>query len=245
MNNSLAYVGHEEEIARLGDLFLARRCVLLVGPAGAGKTALFRRIRQQCPMLLCEETSSLRRICDGLEQQLGWTHYKMNVVERKNRLLHYLARRGEVVALDHVARTPPRVARFIERLSESVPVWIACRSDQPHDIGRVWEYLYKCVRVEVPPLTRHDAKLLIERAVAFGSIQSQAKEHVGQLYRLSKGNPRILEEFLIELADRKYDMEKRFGWHLLDIDRRIHEVTHDAARVSAQAMCVFEKREGV
>ena len=186
-------------------------------------------------MLLCEETSSLRRICDGLERQLGWTHYKMNAVERKNRLLQYLARRGEPVAMDHLALTPPRVARFIAGLSESVPVWVACRSDAPREIGRVWEYLYKFVRIEVPPLTWHEGQLLIEHAVAIGSIQSEAEVHAKHLYRLSKGIPRILEELLIELAGRKYEMSKPFGWHLLDIDRRIHELTDDTPRIRTHA----------
>jgi DNA mismatch repair protein MutS len=40
-------------------------------------------------MLVCEESSSLRRICDSLESQLGWTHFKLTVIERKNRLLDY------------------------------------------------------------------------------------------------------------------------------------------------------------
>jgi len=235
MNHSLAFAGHERGISHLRDLYSARKCVLLVGPAGIGKTALLQHMRQQLPMLLCEETSSLRRICDGLERQLGWTHYKMNVIERKNRLLQYLARRGEPVALDHLALTPPRVARFIAGLSEGVPVWVACRSDAPHEIGRVWEYLYKFVRVEVHPLTRQEAKLLVEHAVAIGSIQPEAKAHANHLCRLSKGNPRILERLLIELAGRKYKMNKPFGWHLLDIDRRIHEFTDNASLVSADA----------
>jgi hypothetical protein len=235
MIHSLAFAGHEKEIAHLRDLYSVRKCVLLVGPAGIGKTALLQQIRQQFPLLLCEETSSLRRICDGLERQLGWTHYKMNVVERKNRLLQYLARRGEPVALDHLALTPPRVARFIAGLGEGVPVWIGCRSDRAHDIGRVWEHLYKFTRVEIPPLTRQEAQVLIEHAVTIGSIQPEAKAHAHHLYRLSKGNPRILEELLVELAGRTYDMEKPFGWHLLDIDRRIHELTDDAARISAHA----------
>jgi hypothetical protein len=110
----------------------------------------------------------------------------MNVVERKNRLLQYLARRGEPVALDHLALTPPRVARFIASLSEGIPVWIACRSDAPRVIGRVWEYLYNFVRVEVPPLTPHEAQLLIEHAVAIGSIQPEAKAHANHLCRLIK-----------------------------------------------------------
>lgn len=235
MNHSLAFAGHERGISHLRDLYSARKCVLLVGPAGIGKTALLQHMRQQLPMLLCEETSSLRRICDGLERQLGWTHYKMNVIERKNRLLQYLARRGEPVALDHLALTPPRVARFIAGLSEGVPVWVACRSDAPHEIGRVWEYLYKFVRVEVHPLTRQEAKLLVEHAVAIGSIQPEAKAHANHLCRLSKGNPRILERLLIELAGRKYKMNKPFGWHLLDIDRRIQEFTDEASLISADA----------
>ena len=83
------------------------------------------------------------------------------------------------------------------------------------------------------PLTRHEAQLLIERAVAIGSIQPEAKAHANHLCRLSKGNPRILERLLIELAGRKCKMNKPFGWHLLDIDRRIHEFTDDASLVSA------------
>ena len=83
MNHSLAFAGHEREIWHLRDLYSERKCVLLVGPVGIGKTALLQHMRQQLPMLLCEETSSLRRICDGLERQLGWTHYKMNAIERQ------------------------------------------------------------------------------------------------------------------------------------------------------------------
>jgi hypothetical protein len=89
----------------------------------------------------------------------------------------------EPVALDHLALTPPRVARFIASLSEGIPVWIACRSDAPREIGRVWEYLYKFVRVEVPPLTPHEAQVIIEHAVAIGSIQPEAKAHANHLCR--------------------------------------------------------------
>lgn len=229
MNHSLSFAGREKELAHLFELYSARRCVLLVGPAGIGKTALLQRIRQQFPLLICEETSSLRRICDGLERQLGWTHYKMNVVERKNRLAQYLARRGEPVALDHLAFTPPRVARFIATLSESIPVWLACRSDQAHDIGRVWEHLYRFERIEVGALTRRETRLLIEHAVNTGAIQSEAASHTNDLYRMSKGNPRILEEFFIELAGRNYNIDKPFGLSLLELDRRIHELADDAA----------------
>src|SRR5438552_1108034 len=103
MNKSFAFFGRKREINELRSLYALRKRVLIVGPAGIGKTALLRQLRQQCPLLVCEDTSTLRRICDSLERQLGWIHHKLSVIERKNRLLAYLARGGEPVAFDHVA----------------------------------------------------------------------------------------------------------------------------------------------
>jgi hypothetical protein len=225
MNKSLAFFGREAVIQHLLALYAEQRHVLIVGPPGIGKTALLRRVSQGSPMLLCEETSSLRRICDSLERQLGWTRYKLNVVERKNRLLTYLERRGEPVVFDQVALTPPRVARFIGHAGDHIPVWIACRSDQVRDIGHVWKQLYRFTRIELPPLTRLETATLIENAVARGNIQADAREHIAHLYSISKGVPRVLEELLIELAARRYKMDSNFGRHLLDLDRRIHELT--------------------
>jgi hypothetical protein len=224
MNKSLAFFGRGPLLETLLILYAQRKHVLIVGIAGIGKTALLRQISHSCPMLVCEETSSLRRICDSLERQLGWKHYKLNVVERKNRLLAYLERRGEPVAFDQVALTPPRVARCIGRLAEHIPVWMACRSDRSRDIGKVWEHLYKFTRVEVPLLTRVETSVLINNAVAQLNIQEDALEHVSFLHHLSKGIPRILEDLLIELAARQYRIDSSFGRHLLELDRRIHEI---------------------
>jgi hypothetical protein len=68
---------------------------------------------------------------------------------------------------------------------------------------------------------------MVEVAVELGNIQPEAREHIREIYRLSKGVPRILEEFLIELAAREYKMNTLFGIHLLDLDRRIQEIRLD------------------
>jgi hypothetical protein len=230
MNRSLAFFGRQALLENLFVLYAQRKHVLVVGIEGIGKTALLRQVNHSCPMLVCEETSSLRRICDSLERQLGWSHYKLNVVERKNRLLAYLERRGEPVAFDQVALTPPRVARFIGRLADHIPVWIACRSDHTKEIGRVWEHLYKFTRIELPPLTRVETYALIENAVAQSNIQADAREHAAYLHHLSKGIPRILEELLIELSARKYRIDSSFGRRLLELDRRIHEIADANAK---------------
>jgi hypothetical protein len=224
MNKSFAFFGRGKEIQQLRSLHALRKHVLIVGPVGIGKTALLRQIRQHCPLLVCEETSSLRRICDSIDRQLGWTHHKLNVIERKNRLLAHLMRRGEPVAFDHVAHTPPRIARFMDFLAEKIPVWIACRSDRPHEIGHIWEHLYRFTRVELAPFTAQHTGQFILKAIAEGNIQSDAAEHLEELHRMSEGNPRILEELLMELASREYRMDGVCGLELLDLDRRIHEI---------------------
>jgi len=229
MNKSFAFVGREHEITSLQIFYAQRRNVLIVGPRGIGKTALLRQLRQSLPLLVCEETSSLRRICDGLERELGWTHRKMNVIERKNRLLPYLHRRGTPVALDHVALTPPRVERFIAQLTKAIPVWIACRSDYSKEIGAVWQHLYKFTRVEIGALSARETRTLISAAVDAGNVQSDARRHSAELHRIARGNPRLLEELLIELAAREYVMDSSFGLNLLELDRRIHEVTTETA----------------
>jgi hypothetical protein len=232
VNLSLAFAGRQKELTTLNSLYAQRKHVLLIGPPGIGKSALLQQVRLHSPLLLCEETSKLSRICDGLERQLGWTHYRLDVVERKNRLLTYIERRGESVAFDHVAQTPPRIARFMAHLSKHVPIWIVCRSKLPHDIGRVWEYLYDFVRVHVPPLSIAETRLLVAQIVAQKNIQQDALNQAALLHQLSKGNPRILEELLIDLSIRKYKMGTPFGRCLLDLDRRIQEITTNVANPS-------------
>jgi predicted ATPase len=225
VKSSGLFVGRKKEIEQLRAACGARRHVLIVGPAGIGKTALLRHVRQHSPLLLCEETSSLRRICESLERELGWTHRNMNVIERKNRLLSYLARRNELVVFDGVALTPPRVAQFIARLAERIPVWIACRSTQPKEIGAVWEHLYRFDRLELAPFSLNETTALLEPTIGTGRLATLSKNHISQLHRLAKGNPRVLEEMLIELASREYQLENVFARKLLDLDRRIHNAT--------------------
>jgi hypothetical protein len=131
---------------------------------------------------------------------------------------------GEPVAFDHVAHTPPRVARFMDLLAEKIPVWIACRSDRSHEIGHIWEHLYKFTRLELAPFAAEDTGQFILEAIAQGNIQPNAREHLDELHRMSEGNPRVLEELLMELASREYKMDGVCGLELLDLDRRIHEI---------------------
>ena len=187
MNKGLTFLSREKQLEQMCHLYSQRQHVVIVGPAGIGKTALLRQLRQVHPLLYCEETSSLRRICDGIERQLGWNHCKLNLVERKNRLLACLGRRAELVAFDHVALTPPRVSRFMASLGDQIPIWIICRSTLRGAIGHVWEHLYKFTRVEIPPLSPSETRRLIYRAVSEGHIQPDSRAHARELHGIERG----------------------------------------------------------
>jgi hypothetical protein len=229
MNGRFTFLPGKREIAELLTLHALGKHVLIVGAAGIGKTALLREISHHCTLLISEETASLGRICDSLERQLGWAPHNLKLIERKNRLLDYLIRRGEPVVFDNLSQTAPRVAHFIAHLGEKIPIWIACRSDQRQEIGHIWPELYKFSRVEMSPLTQLETRALVAEAVAQGNIQEDAREHVSELHEMSEGNPRILHQLLIKLAERKYEIGSSFGLNLLNLDRRIHEVVASAS----------------
>jgi hypothetical protein len=231
VNKSLAFVGREKELKRLRALYAARKHVLIVGPPGIGKSALLQQMQQSCPMLWCEEASSLGRICECLERELGWGRHRLSVIERKNRLLRYVREHSEIVVLDHVALTPPRVARFIQHLADIATVWIICRSTHPPEIGHVWQHLFKFECVELSALTLPDVHDLVAGAVDLRNIQAEARNYVSQIYRLSRGVPRILEELLTEMAARRYKMNTASGTHLLELDRRIHALNQGVATI--------------
>lgn len=217
-----SFVGRRPEIERLRRAYIERSHVLIVGLPGIGKTALLRFVQSQLSLFLCEETSGLRRICESFERHLGWTHRNLNLVERKNRLLPYVARRAQPVALDSVALTPPRVARFMHDLMERTPVWIACRSAYSKEIGAVWQYLTRFESIQVPRLAPSETAAMARFAVTAGRIAVSALSYTRQLHRIAGGNPRAIEELLVELSAREYRLENAFDRKLLGLDRRIH-----------------------
>lgn len=200
----LNFAGREKELAQCRSLYSHRKHVLITGSPGIGKSALLKHLKWQFPILLCDDSSTLCRICDNLERHFGLTHSRLNLSGRKNRLLVHVIRRGQVVVFDHLSQASPSMAKFIVHLSERIPVWIVSRSELPHEVGQIWQYLSNFIRVQIPPLKKIETRILIAQAVSKRDVSSEALNHVSALYRISKGNPRHLEELLIELSSREF-----------------------------------------
>jgi hypothetical protein len=224
-----ALIHREVLLRQLRALYSEKKNVLIMGPAGIGKTTLLLGLSRTLPLQICDDCSSLGRICDILERQFGWNDSKLNLTERKNRLLRYLEQRNHPIAFDHVATVRPRAARFIARLIPPAPVWIACRSGQRKEIGHLWEHLYSFTRITVPPFSMAETSAMIEHAMTAGMIQSEVIRYTAHLHRISKGVPRILYQLLNMLKNHRYNIAVSSGLKLLELDRKISQLIDSAS----------------
>jgi len=228
------FVGRQKEMARLCELHAQRRHVLILGPAGVGKSALVGELRKRLSLLVSARSAHLGEICGGLEEQLGLDAAGLKLLERKKRLREALGSAGRVVVFDGVGWTGPKVSSFFESIAERVPVWICARSEHPWDIGHFWPVLVRFERVEVRAFHLSETQALVEAAVEAGRSPAKAAGIVEWLQRRSGGMPLVLWELLEELASGRYDPDRAFDLKLLDLDRRIHQAVPDAGAGSGR-----------
>ena len=221
---ALPFVGRETELARLKRFHAQRRHVLLLGPAGAGQSALLQQLAQHLPLLICPESARLTEMFSALEQPLGLEAAGLPLVRRKNRLLAALARAGQTVVFDGVGWTTPRMSSFLESVMERVPIWICTRSAHPWDLGHLWPLLVRLERIELPPFRPAETRALIAAAVNSGIIPRAALNLADRMHRRSGGCPRLLHAWLERLARGAYDLSDPQVLRRLDLDRRMDEL---------------------
>lgn len=223
MKVALPFVGRGAELASVRRLHAQCKHVLILGPAGVGKSALVEQLRGSLRLCVCPDSERLAGVCDSLEREVGLENAGLHLIQRKNRLLKTLAATKRTVVFDGVNWTTPRLASFIECVSERVPVWIVTRSEHSWDIGHVWPLLARFEKLELKPFHPAETRELIAAAIRVGLAPPDAADAGERLHQLSHGNPGTLCELLAGLATGHYDPHKKFNLRLLDLDRRIHE----------------------
>ena len=221
---TIPFVGRGREIARLRQLHKQRRHVLILGPAGVGKSALVARLRESLNLRVCQASERLSEICEALEREFDLEAGDLHIVQRKNRLLKLLKGTKRAVVFDGASWTTPKLGNFIENVSERVPVWLCARSEHSWDIGHIWPLLVRFEHVELKPFHPGETQMLVEAAVRSGSVPADTLNIVSWLHRRAAGNPKVLCELLKEIARGHYDLSNAHALRLLNLDRRIHEL---------------------
>lgn len=208
----------------LGRLHAAGKHVLILGPAGVGKTSLVHALGNTLGLLICPRSGQLRAICESLESGLGLDANDLRLPQHKQRLLRALTVAKCAVVFDGVGWITPKLSSFLEAVMDRVPTWICTRSERSWDIGHFWPWLVRFERVEVHPFHLADTRALVTATVAAGLISHEGLNIVEWLHHRSKGSPLVLCKLFEELAAHHYDLANRHALRRLDLDRRIHEV---------------------
>ncbi len=221
---ALPFIGRKREVAQLQRLHAQRKHALILGPPGAGKTAVVARLREKLGLIVCPQSKQFTSICESLEAQLGLEAADAKLPQRKQRLLRALADAKRSVVFDGVDWTTPKLSSFLECLMECVPMWLCTRSEHPWNIGHFWRLLVRFEKIELHPFRPAETRECVAAAVAAKLIPREALTIVEWLHYRSNGSPLILRELFDELASRKYNLNCRHDLRLLDLDRRIHEL---------------------
>jgi len=202
----LLFAGRHAEVARLCELHAQRKHVLVLGPAGVGKSALVEHLAEQLPLLLSANSAHLGTICDGLEPQLGLDSAGLRLLQRKQGLREAIAAAHKTAVFDNARWISPKLSSFLESVAERVPAWICARSEHPWDVGHIWPLLARFERVEVLPFRLSETRTLVEGVVAAGSVPASALGMVEWLHRRSAGIPLVLRQLLEKVATGNYDL---------------------------------------
>lgn len=221
MSLVLPFAGRRKEAAQLQVFYSRREHVLVVGQKGVGKSALVAYVRERQPLVFCSQSETLRGICERLETELNSPACHLPLVRRKNRLIKMLAEARRIVVFDGVSWTTPKVSSFLESVMERVPVWIYARSALAQHIGHFWPLLARFKRIDLRPFRLSETSAFVAAAIAKGQIQPSVKPFARRLHQLSGGLPLALVELLEQFTARPYDLSRRAGLRLLELDRRI------------------------
>jgi predicted ATPase len=224
MNASLPFVGRAKEANQLRRWHARRKHVLILGPAGIGKTALVTCLKEKLDLLICPQSEHLGAICESLEPQVGLDAGGLRLLQRKQRLRQALAEAGRIVVFDRVGWTTPKLSSFLEAVMQRVPIWICARSEHSWDIGHFWLQLGRFERLELRPFDLAATREFVKAAVRTGLVAGEALGVVRWLHYRSNGNPLVLRDLLEELAAREYDLSNPHALRRLELDRRIHEM---------------------
>lgn len=225
------FIGRTPLLRRLSAMVRAGRNVLLVGPAGVGKSMIVDEMSRTFPLLVVPRSRSHGEFLAAAEPALGLAAGEMKLPARVHRFAAELPTRGRVLVLEHVHRVPPRVANLIRVLLPKQPVWLVARSTLPLDLGHVWPFLFQFQRVDVPPFTADETRAYLSQ-VDFPRDRDELLNAALKLHRLCAGHPGTLTALIAELRRRSYDLQSGEGLRLLAVHAQITRVERQLSPVS-------------
>jgi energy-coupling factor transporter ATP-binding protein EcfA2 len=229
-------VDRVEEMARLEAQARKRKCMLLFGPEGVGKSRLLRQFARSQPLALhVSEIQSPREFMLSLCEALRGTgvsglHVPLKPITLSTNSLKgvvhkALDRAPFLIALDHVAGPSRVVVGIIKYLNYygRTPIVFAARTPHMEDIGALQPMCAdRSERTELKNLPLSIAKELARREVEkTGLWASNLEPAIHSLVEWSEGNPGSIIQIVKMAHLPQYRMGDQIKAHILYLDYRM------------------------
>jgi hypothetical protein len=221
-------IGRDPECRLLDDLIRQRKNILMVGPEGVGKSAVVDHVLAGGAIknvLYSKSSASLKEtLANMAEFALGSKNlHQKNILSLKKICYQLLESIPDYAILDHMAWVAPKFYGFLTYLKEQkITFIIATRSSDKKDIGHLWMGLYDFERLEIKNLDQAGTGQLIYYCAQSLDLKLPEATHFkNEVFKISKGNPKIIKELCRLAREEKYRPEGHIDVKLIDLDRRI------------------------
>jgi predicted ATPase len=231
--NEEIFVGREQELERVKRLMTQKRNIVVFGQKGVGKSALVSRIvREMNPesLLYSSESGQFKQTLLNLISHRGEvtrTFGESSILALKKTAYKLLDQNPAYVILDHVGWVEPKYYGFLGYIIErNVPLMVVGRATERKEVGHLWLAMYEFEKIQIRNLEREATHELVRRWLSFLKLDAvDADKFAVKVARISRGNPEIITDLCLLARHAKYRSGGHLDVKLMDLDRRIREVT--------------------
>ncbi|HUK40801.1 MAG TPA: hypothetical protein VLX11_07155 [Candidatus Acidoferrales bacterium] len=208
-------VGRKEECRVIEELMHQRKNILVTGEGGVGKSAILDHVmaaRSGKNVLYSKQSATLKgTLVNIVEFATGAKNLaKKNILALKKICYQLLDPSPEYLILDHLGWVEPKFYGFLIYLTERrIPLIIVTREREKQRLGHFWMGLYDFEKLEIKNLDAAGTDQLIDSCAASLDLKLEdTADFKREVFRTSKGNPKIIEELCRLAGDEKYEPKK-------------------------------------
>lgn len=226
-----AVLCREKEINLINRLMDARKNIVIYGDEGVGKTAIIKEIitAKKLKTLYSGKSSTLKELLANLvisgsenrniksENILGLKKMFYRIIDK---------RKIDYIVIDHAGAVDQKCYYFASYLTDmNLSIVVLCRGLVKKDIGYLRFLIYNFAKVWMPDYSKSTADIITDHYIeAFGIKVSDSAMFKRDIFRFSKGNPRIIRALCRLARNDKYRVQERFNVRRMNFDRRFKNI---------------------
>lgn len=232
---SAVLIGREKECKTLASAIAQKKNIVIFGEEGVGKSAILEEVLNGLQNLNRLYSPSSKTLKCSLLNFMRYAPFDKKTISVADtlalkKLFHKFisANKPEYIIFDQIENVEPKYYSFLVYLLEAgIPLIILSRGIEKKDIGHLRMSLFEFEKIQVTNFDRQTSDAMIDYLITELGIKITKKpDFKKELFRFSKGNPKIIKDLCFLARDAKYHRQDVIDVSLMDLDRRIAKAVH-------------------